>query len=130
MAKYQTKQRNLLLDYFVNHTDESLSARQIADELDDEDISASAVYRNLAALEDEGMVKRSSKAGSREVFFQYLDDPECRKSIHLTCKICGRIIHMDDLSAKELIENVEKNLKFKVDKAETVLFGVCEDCSK
>ena len=37
MAKYQTKQRNLLLDYFVNHTDESLSARQIADELDDEE---------------------------------------------------------------------------------------------
>ena len=130
MAKYQTKQRNLLLDYFVSHTDESLSARQIADELDDEDISASAVYRNLAALEDEGVVKRTSKAGSREVFFQYLDDPECRKSIHLTCKVCGRIIHMDDASAKELIENVEKNLKFKVDKAETVLFGVCEDCIK
>ena len=130
MAKYQTKQRNLLLEYFVSHTDESLSARQIADELDDEDISASAVYRNLAALEDEGVVKRTSKAGSREVFFQYLDDPECRKSIHLTCKICGKIIHMDDLSANELIKSVEKNLKFKVDKAETVLFGVCEDCNK
>ncbi len=56
MAKYLTRQRKRLLEYLSEHTDEQMSARQIADALATDEISVSAVYRNLSALEEEGLL--------------------------------------------------------------------------
>lgn len=68
MAKYLTRQRKRLLEYLSEHTDEQMSARQIADALAADEISVSAVYRNLSALEEEGLLKRSVREGTREIF--------------------------------------------------------------
>ena len=108
MSKYMTRQRKILLDFLSKHTDETLSARQIADALSKDDISTSAVYRNL----------------------RYVGAEECKNSLHLSCKICGRSIHMDDADAEQLIKNVSKHKGFTIEKSETVLYGICEDCSK
>ena len=54
MAKYLTRQRKRLLEYLSAHTDEQISARQIAEDLAADQISISAVYRNISALEDKG----------------------------------------------------------------------------
>ena len=59
---YKTKQREALLDYLAQHADEDLSAQQIAGALAAQDISRSAVYRNLATLEQEGALRRSFRA--------------------------------------------------------------------
>ena len=72
MAKYLTRQRKRLLAYLSEHTDEQMTARQIADALAADNISISAVYRNLSALEEEGLLKRSVREGTREVFYQYI----------------------------------------------------------
>ena len=58
MAAYITKQRRILLTFLEDHPDESLSAADIAKALADRSISVSAVYRNLAALEEEGRIRR------------------------------------------------------------------------
>ena len=50
MAKYLTKQRGRLIEYLSSHTDEQITARQIADALTADEISVSAVYRNLSAM--------------------------------------------------------------------------------
>ena len=68
MSSYSTQQRKALLAYLSRHPDELLSARQIADALADEKISLSAVYRNLAQLEAEEKVRRSSKSGTRSLY--------------------------------------------------------------
>ena len=68
MSSYSTQQRKALLAYLSRHPDELLSARQIADALADEKISLSAVYRNLAQLEAEEKVRRSSKSGTERAF--------------------------------------------------------------
>ena len=60
MPDYKTQQRKVFLAYLSQHTDELLSARQIADALANEKISLSAVYRNLAQLEAEEKVRRSA----------------------------------------------------------------------
>ena len=67
MSSYSTQQRKALLAYLSRHPDELLSARQIADALADEKISLSAVYRNLAQLEAEEKVRRSSKSGGSTI---------------------------------------------------------------
>ena len=130
MTKYMTRQRRLLLDYFAAHPDEALSAGQIAEAVQQGEgpISVSAVYRNLAALEEEGKVRRLSRSGSREVFFQYMDTASCRNCLHLSCTQCGRTFHMHALGAAQLERDLEQNDQFRIDRSETVLYGVCRDC--
>lgn len=128
MPKYMTKQRKILLEYLERHADEELSARKIEAELSGGGVSISAVYRNLSDLEKEGKVRRISKSGSREVFYLYTDAHECRESLHLSCKKCGKTYHMDSRCAEMLINSLAQNDDFTIDKSDTVLYGVCRDC--
>ena len=90
MARYLTRQRKQLLKYLSEHTDEQMTARQIADALTAESISISAVYRNLSALEEEGILKRSIRENTREVYYQYIAAEGCKDSLHLSCRVCGK----------------------------------------
>ena len=130
MANYSTKQRKLLLQYLHRHADEQLTVRQIGEALSEDEISTSAVYRNLAALEQAGQVRRLSKSGAREVFYQYAGAEHCRDCLHLSCKKCGKTIHMNADEAERLIQSVAVRDGFAIDKTDTVLYGVCGDCQK
>lgn len=130
MPKYMTKQRKALLNYLSMHADERLSAKQLEDALKSEGISISAVYRNLSELEREGKVRRVNNSGSREVFYQYTDGAHCKDCLHLSCEKCGKTYHMNSAVAQTLIENLAQSDEFTIDKANTVLYGVCGDCRK
>lgn len=127
---YKTKQREALVDYLARHADEDLSVRQIAEAMAQQDISRSAVYRNLATLEQEGALRRSTRAGSRETVYQYSGSESCRACLHLSCTKCGKTFHMKTNSAEDLIRDVDLAEGFAVDRAETVLYGVCSACRK
>lgn len=128
MPKYMTRQRTLLLEFLKSHPDEAMSAMQVAEAVQDAPISASAVYRNLAALEQEGKLRRLTKSGSREVYFQYMDAPDCRNCLHLSCTKCGKTFHMHALGAERLVRDVAQNDAFQIDRGETVLYGLCRSC--
>lgn len=117
-----------MLDYFAEHKDESVSANQIAGELSGSGISLSAVYRNLSLLEQEGRVAKSSKGGSRKVFYRFTDADDCKMHIHLSCRSCGKTYHMDAPATENLVHNVEKNSDFSVDRSSSVLYGICGTC--
>lgn len=128
MAKYKTEQRKKLLNLFLNNPHESFSAKDIYNALKEEKISISAVYRNLSELESDGFVKRCVRNGSREAFYQYTGTEECKEHIHLTCKKCGKTVHMASDDTDELVKNASKYKNFAVDRATTVLFGICGAC--
>ena len=130
MPKYLTKQRRTLLAYLCAHHDESLSAKQIAAALENEGISISAVYRNLAALEADGKVQRVVHGAGREACYRYADADCCRDSLHLSCTKCGRTFHMASPDAALLASSLARHEGFAIDKASTVLYGTCEDCQK
>ena len=130
MARYLTRQRKQLLKYLSEHTDEQMTARQIADALAEDNISISAVYRNLADLEAEGLLKRSVREGTREAFYQYIAAGECKDSLHLSCRICGKSIHLGEKEAEQLLHGTLESTGFQIDKSETILYGVCADCRK
>ena len=79
-------------------------------------------------LEKENRVKRCIRDNSREVLYQYIDLPECRSSLHLMCRVCGRMFHLEPEQTNKLVEHVEKAQGFVIDKSETILYGVCKDC--
>lgn len=128
MSKYMTKQRRSLLGYLSQHADETLSAKQIEEALSHEGISISAVYRNLSELEKEGKIRRVNQSGSREVYYQYTDSDHCRECLHLSCEKCGKTYHMNNAGAQMLIQNLARDDDFTIDKAHTVLYGICRDC--
>ena len=126
LQAYMTKPRKRLLAYLHSHADETLSAAQISEDLPE--ISVSAVYRNLSSLEQEGAVRKLTKTGSREVFYQYMDAEACKAHLHLSCKKCGQTFHMNAEETEALVQSVAALDKFAVDRAETVLYGICEKC--
>lgn len=128
MQAYMTQPRKRLLTYLHKHADETLSAGQISEELPE--ISVSAVYRNLAALEKDGAVRKVAKAGTREVFYQYTQAEACKDQLHLSCKKCGRTFHMDEAESRTLLASIAQVDGFAVDREETVLYGVCRGCQK
>ena len=128
MQSYSTRQRKVLLAYLSEHPDELLSARQIADALADKKISLSAVYRNLAQLETEEKVRRSSKSGTREAYYQYLDAEGCKGALHMSCVKCGRTFHMTSGNAALFAKHLAQSEQFTLDAADTVLYGTCADC--
>ena len=130
MPKYRTRQRAALLEFLRAHPDEALSAAEIAAEFPDASISVSAVYRNLAALEAEGKLRRFSRPGSREARYQFLDTARCRNCLHLSCTACGRTFHMHALGAARLEQELAQNDEFRIDRGESVLYGLCRDCQK
>lgn len=67
---YMTEQRKKLFEFFQSHPDMTISARDLAAQLVAEEhakISVSAVYRNLAMLEREGLILRSPGKNNREM---------------------------------------------------------------
>ena len=129
MPKYMTKQRKLLTDYLMQHIDENLSAGQIAEALSDA-VSKSAVYRNLTDMEAEGKLHRVMSGGSREAVYRYSGGAICSQSLHLSCKKCGKTVHMQQQIADTLVDSVAQNDYFSIDKGETVIYGVCAGCQQ
>lgn len=128
MQAYKTQTRKLLIDYLQSHADETLTAGRIVKDLPE--ISVSAIYRNLSALEQDGTVRRVAKAGSREVSFQYRQAEACRDHLHLSCRKCGKTFHMDEAETETVLDSIARLDGFAVDRSETVLYGTCEDCQR
>ena len=120
----------MLLEYLSQHADETVSAKQIAAAIGDSAISISAVYRNLAALEKIGKIRRITKQGNRKVFYRFIGGEHCVDRIHLSCKKCGKMYYMDLETTNQLISGIARKSRFAVDKADTVLVGTCANCQR
>lgn len=127
---YSTEQRNILLNFLQQNPDTMFSAKQIEMSLNSKNISRSAVYRNLAELENEQKIRRCTKAGSKENFYQFYDLQECKNHIHLSCTKCGKIFHMENKIAENLVTEVDKDEGFQISKGETTLYGLCKICAE
>ncbi len=130
MPKYMTRQRKILLDFLLEHADEALSAASIIDALAGESISVSAIYRNLADLEREGKLKRSTKSGIQEAYYRYADAEKCRGHLHLSCVQCGKTFHMEQEDADRLADKLAETEGFALNRSDTVLYGLCSECQK
>lgn len=129
MSKYITKQRKILQNYLSNRIDEELSARKVAEDLAHENLSLSAIYRNIADMEKEKIVVQCRKEGSREIFFRYVND-NCHKSIHIYCNICNKIEHISIQATQEILNNINNSTGFNIDIHSAMFYGICKSCEK
>ena len=130
MKQYTTEQRQRLLSFLQMHNDVQFAVEELAEALcDDKNISLSSIYRNLKRMVDAGMVARFATDDGHKFLYQYIGDASCSEHLHLKCKSCGRIFHMDDPSMEKLLQGAMSKNEFSIDKKMSVLFGCCKSCN-
>ena len=85
-------------------------------------ISLGTVYRNLALLESEGVIRKISVGDNHEHF-----DGDTTQHSHFYCKSCSQITDIF-IDTKETRKQVEADTGFKIDFGTYTFTGVCKNC--
>ncbi len=130
MSRYQTEQRNKLLDLFKNNGHQSFSAYDILDLFDNEEISLSAIYRNLKSMEKDGVICKVSDGKTTGTHYHYVNPHSCVGVIHLKCDSCDNTYHLDRNISALIFNYAKDENNFKINNASAFLYGKCEICSQ
>lgn len=127
---YKTSQRKKLHDFLEEHPHGYYTVKQLVKELRTKDgnISTSAVYRNLASLVEEGVVKKYMYKSEREAYYRFTDCESCRNAIHAVCTLCGCMFHINAAVAETFHNKLKEYDDFEIDKHKTVIYGICKSC--
>ena len=55
-------------------------------------------------------------------------EPVKPERIKKNCKKCGKTFHMGMLTADALVGRVAREESFRIDREETVIYGICRSC--
>ena len=127
---YRTEQKTELLAYLSAHADRAFTLSELAEEMGARGVGKSTVYRQVAALCEEGAVRRYAKEGGRGYTYRYLTRGDCTHHLHLECLLCGKVIHLGR-EQSALFENaLRESNEFALDDSRTLLYGRCGACQK
>ena len=132
MAEYKTEQKKLLLEFLEENQDSSYTVDEITDALKSRGASVgkSTVYRLMTKLVEEKRVKRQLTDNSRKSVYRIVIDEQCHNHLHLQCRTCGKVLHLDEKASDELLCAVKTLSDFSVSEEDTVLFGKCANCTE
>ena len=96
-------------------------------------LAQSSVYRNLAVLEQVGLVSRIS-LGDEHAHYELGEALTDHHHHHLVCRACGRVSDVDLPDAAErgldrAVHDIAERLSFVVESHRFDLVGVCGDCA-
>ena len=134
-SKYNTRQREVLLDYLKSVPGNHVTVADICSHLQDHGVSIgqATVYRRLEDLVDEGVVNKYIIDAKSPACFEYVEkDSHIAGDIcfHCKCEKCGKLIHLhcDELSG--IKEHLYEEHRFNLDPKRTVFYGLCETCTE
>lgn len=87
-------------------------------------ISLGTVYRNLAMLENEGIIRKISVGDNHEHF-----DGDVSHHSHFFCKSCESITDVF-IDTRDTVRQVEADTGSSVDSGTYTFIGVCKNCLK
>ena len=126
---YKTKRKEEVFKFFLQHKEESLSLKDVCLALAKDGEGESSVYRIVAALCKDGVIRKITDPKSRHCKYQFVGGGGCTNHLHLKCNSCGKLIHLDSEKSKALKQNVLSLGGFKLDGA-SFLFGECLACAQ
>ena len=125
---YNTEKRTELLNYLKNCNGRAMTVDEICEAILKDGKGRSTVYRLISRLVDEGSLRRISDGKTRRVTYQYIYSGSCAEHLHLKCKSCGTLIHLDDVTSHILEKRIMKSEGFTLDEG-ALLYGICERCA-
>jgi Fur family ferric uptake transcriptional regulator len=126
---YNTGKRERILAFLRDNGDSSYSLEDICSALTSDGHGRSTVYRIVSELVGEGAVRRLSDGRTRHCTYQYVGDECCHRHLHLKCKGCGRLVHLDEDVSRDFERAVMNVGGFMIEEG-TLLFGRCKDCTE
>lgn len=124
---YNTDSRVKIIAFLKKNRESAFSAEDIFAALEADGLAKSTVFRQLAHLSAEGYVKRMADSARRGVKYQYLDAARCSEHLHLVCRSCGKLIHLNCDVSRFFEETVRAARHFELD-PDATLSGRCEAC--
>ncbi|MCI2046494.1 MAG: transcriptional repressor [Faecalibacterium sp.] len=128
---YNTKTRQLILNYLMDNREHAVSAANILEHLQNEGAAPSptTVYRYLERLAGEGRVMKYVADKGEQAVFQYVgDSAHCREHLHLKCVKCGQIYHLDCGFMDEVRAHLSAQHGFLLQCEGSMLYGTCSRC--
>ena len=132
MSGYQTEQKRMLLQFLTEHRDTAFSVEEIAERMKREGQSApgkSTVYRLVLRLLEEKQIRRFVGEDGRRFLYQLVADEHCHEHLHLKCRICERLIHLDKSTTEHIMNYINSADSFMLDPTE-ILGGICGLCKE
>ena len=126
---YNTEKRAAVISFLENNRSYAFTIDEIAERLSPDGSGKSTYYRLISKLVEEGAVKRISDEKTRHTTYQYLGDHGCDEHLHLKCKECGKLIHLDHETSHSVEEAIMQVGGFSIDEG-AILFGRCKGCKE
>ncbi len=130
MSKYQTEQRQKLLEVFKGSDNQSFSASDIIKKCENDDISVSAIYRNLKSMENDGLICKVMDNKRSEALYHYVNPDNCVGVIHLKCENCENTYHINKHISNMIMNLAKEDFKFSINSKTAFLYGICDNCSQ
>lgn len=131
---YQTKQKEMLLEYLKASEGNHLTAADVCDYFKSQGlpIGQSTVYRRLESLVSEGIIKKYTIDNQASACFEYVGEHSHHEGCcyHLKCEKCGKLFHLHCEEIEALEDHIGKEHEFSIDPVRTVFYGTCKDCNK
>lgn len=128
---YRTKCKTEIMEYLQSHKDKSFKAADVYDDMRKRNISVNlvTVYRNLERLTEEGCLMKYKTSEDDSFLYQYVESCfQCNEHLHMQCRRCGRLFHMECDFMDEINEHLLEHHGFELDCGGSVLTGICRKC--
>ena len=126
---YTTGKRARIVGFLSDNADKSYTIEEICSALIEEGKGRSTVYRLVSELVGEGVLTRLSDGRTRHCTYQYVGGELCHTHLHLKCKGCGRLMHLDSKLSEDFERAVSSVGGFLIDDG-ALLLGKCRECAE
>lgn len=132
MKNYNTKGKDIIMAYLKAHAESNFSANDVYQFLEENDskMNISTVYRNLDKFVDQGLLMKLKNPEDDFCRYQYKHpDGNCDDHIHMQCRECGKVFHLECGFMSELSKHLFAHHGFTIESAGSMLKGLCRECN-
>lgn len=130
---YHTKTKDLILEYIQVNKGRRFCAGEIYYYLKGmgKEVNLTTIYRNLDRFEEDQILMKYKTAKNDSATYQYVEPHgKCHEHLHLQCKNCGKIIHLEGPLMETIQEHLNQKHSFQLECPGSVLVGLCGECKK
>lgn len=131
-GSYTTASRKKILEYLKENHNRTLTAAEIDSYLKESgnEVNITTIYRYLDKLEKEGAVMKYVAEKGSQAVYQYIEQGhQCENHLHLKCTKCGTILHLECDFMHEIAEHIQKEHGFVLQCKNSIVYGICRECS-